>query len=239
MSANLLVDIGGTANFAPSIIGPSVLAASGGTLVGLPVDLLQCSTYCNVFVISPPCSGVIQVQVQVCDTTSGVFWSGGGFPVSGNFVDPTAGLAQLPTWFQSGTILYVNSGLYTVPGAGWIGSGQPASVGGYPTGTFPFGNAPVLNGQAGITTALYTSGGLSGSFPIFGSGGIAFAAFQRTARWARAIVTLASGVGGTGAASSGVLITPIVGFVSQLDTTGSGGGFSWLPGSGGGNVALV
>ena len=243
MSANLLVDLGNTTNFNPSSVG-ATLSASGGTLVGFPIDLINCDTYCNLFLIAPGVSGPIQVQVQCtpqgADNASGVLWSGGGFPVSGNFTDPTSGLAQLPTVFQSGANVYFNSGLYSLPGAGWGGSGQTGALpGGYPAGTFPFGLDPVYNAQGGCATALITSGGASGAIPVFASGGIGFAAFQRTGRWARTVVTLPAGVGGAGAGGSGSLLTVIAGFITQLDTTGSGGGFSWLPQSGGGNVALV
>src|SRR5215469_7331917 len=149
MSANLIVDLGNTTNFNPSAVG-SVLVSSGGTIVGFPVDLINCDTYCNLFFITQGCSGPITVQVQTTpqanDVVSGVFWSGGGFPVSGNFTDPTSGLPQFPTVFNSGGQVFFNSGLYTLPGAGWAGSGQlQATPGGYPAGTFPLGLDPVYN----------------------------------------------------------------------------------------------
>jgi hypothetical protein len=250
MSANLIVDVTNTANYEVSAFA-NTNNLSGATTIGQIVDLLNSDTYCNLFVVAPGVSGVIQVQVQCTnqlnDAGSGSFWSGGGFPVSGAFTDPTSGLPQLPTVFQSGGNVYFNSGVYQLPGGGFPptsgGNIQPL-VGGYPAGSVPFGLTPIYNAQGGAYPIPVLSGGgtggtsggvLSGFFPVFASGGIGFAAFQRTGRWARAnIITTAL------TAVSGTATTPIfAGFISQLDTTGSGGGFSWLPQSGGGNTASV
>jgi hypothetical protein len=61
--------------------------------------------------------------------------------------------------------------------------------------------------------------------PLFCSGGIQFAAFQRPHRYARLVY------------NSGVYLNPITaGFISNKKTTGSGAGFTYAPGSGSVNV---
>lgn len=217
MSANLIVDIGNTAQFNLSLY--SITGAQSGTQVGLPIDLQNADTFCNVTVAAGGvASGPLLFQVQTADGVSGVPWSGGGLPPSGNFTDPTSGLAQLPTWFSSGGILIVNSGFYPIPGGG---GGSGTQVAGYPMGTFPFGTTPVQNAQGGPAVA-------SGNIQEFASGGVAFAAFQRPNRFAR--INLLSG----GTSASGLPV--FAGFVSQLRTTGSGGGYSAQPLSGNVNV---
>jgi hypothetical protein len=78
-----------------------------------------------------------------------------------------------------------------------------------------------------FNSGVYASGALGGAVPpaadapLFCSGGVAFGAFQRTGRYARAI--LLSGQGGAGLA---------VNFISQLKTVGSGAGFTYSPTSG-------
>ena len=77
-----------------------------------------------------------------------------------------------------------------------------------------------------VNSGLWSSGNTPLSSPInnaplFCSGGVQFGAFNRLGRYARAI------------ALSGTFDAPLVaGFVSQLKTTGSGGGFAYSPGSG-------
>ena len=224
MSANTTVDIGATSLFVPSIttgltVASGAYASLSGTVVGQWVDMRNCDTLCNVFVTAGPCSGPIGIAVQTApgvydvplgnNSFSGNVFSGGA-PLSGNFTDPTSGLAQLPTWFSSGGILWLNSGLVTVPGQ--LGaSGQ--LVAGYAQGSLPFGPNPVYIGQNG--TAFVSSG----SIPEFASGGCAFAAFQRNYQYVRLLLL------------SGATTVPSLaaGLISQLMTTGSGGGYAQTP----------
>jgi hypothetical protein len=224
MSANLIVDIGGTGHFNPSLVAPN--GPLSGTVIGVPIDLGDANTFTNVWVAMAAASGPVQIQVQCSDSPSGYISWGGGIPPSGTFTDPTSGLAQFPTGFTSGGILTVNSGLFQIPGGGWGGSGQPNYIGGYPPGTYPYGTTPVNNAQGGAAFSP------SGSLPEFASGGIGFGAFQRTGQYAR--LNLLSTSGGPTSGNSVV----IAGFVAQKRTTGSGGGFTWLPQSGP-NVANV
>lgn len=81
-----------------------------------------------------------------------------------------------------------------------------------------------------VNSGLHSSGNFSLSSPVndapvFCSGGIQFAAFQRVGRYARLINVSGSYPGAITA-----------GFVSQKKTTGSGGGFTFNPGSGVVNV---
>lgn len=221
MGANVHVDLGNTGLFAPSIVtgapaNSGMSFGQSGATVGQWIDLNNSDTMCQVVVAVGPCSGPLAIAVQCADGISGNVFSGGA-PLSGNFTDPTSGLAQLPTWFNSGGVLYVNSGLYGVPG-GAGASGQ--QVGGYTQFSLPFGLNAIANSQGGAAQIL------SGSWPEFCSGGFAFAGFQRPQRYAR-LVWL-----------SGATSTPslVAGFYSQLDTTGSGGGFTFSPGSGTVNV---
>ena len=186
-SANLVVDLGGTCQAMTTIavgggglgvmsgqigvVSGLAMLASGG-IVGQSVDMLHSDTFCNLMVAGQliNTSGQLRIAVQTSDTD-----------VSGNYTDPTSGLAQFPTYFQSGGILWLNSG------------GQGSGV---------------LNvGASGYALQ---------------SGFIQFAAFQRPQRFARAV-----------ALSGDFYVGPLsVGFVSQLKTTSSGGGFSYSPGSG-------
>lgn len=105
MSASLLVDLGNTcqqsATIAPAV-GVGSTPASGA-IIGLPVDMLNADTYCNIQVAGGPGSGAFTVQVQTSPTA-----------LSGSFTDPTSGFPQgsLPTSFQSGGLFIVNSGLW-------------------------------------------------------------------------------------------------------------------------------
>lgn len=234
MSANLLVDVGNTCLFVPSISvvasasaiasgafntsGSLAVGVSGAASVGQWVDLSNSDTYCNVYVMCGPCSGPLQVAIQTAegpfDIPFGNAFSGnifsGGAPLSGSFTDPTSGLAQLPTWLNSGGVLLVNSGLSIVPGQ-MGASGQP--VGGYLQGSLPFGPNPIFHGQNG---AAFVG---SGAIPEFASGGIAFAAFQRNYQYARLVLL-------SGATQVNYLQA---GFLANFMTTGSGGGYSQQP----------
>ncbi len=217
MSANLVVDVGGTCQFNPSLVTPTGGTPQSGAITGLIIDLKDCDTLCNIWVVGGPASGPVGVQVQTAEPGSGTIISGGGFPPTGAFTDPTSGLAQLPNNISSGGILWVNSGLVSLPGGGGIVSG-PGSAG---VNVFPFGTHPMFNAQGG--------GGFqaSGNYTVFGSGGgIAFGFFQRPHRYAR--LNLLAG---------GTAMTPVVaGFLSNLKTTGSGGGFTMSPQTGTVNV---
>lgn len=217
MSANLHIDCQNTALFVPSVSAVSLSGAQG--VIGQWVDLRNSDTYCNVYFSVGACSGPLQFQVQcapgpwdiplTANAFSGNIFSGGA-PMSGSFTDPTSGLAQLPTTFTSGGLVTVNSGLYTLPGSANV-SGTNLTAGAA-TFTLPFGTNPIQVGQGGVGT-------LSGSYPVCGSGGIAFAAFQRPYQYARINLI------------SGATIPPFVqaGFFAQLMTTGSGAGFSQQP----------
>jgi hypothetical protein len=231
--AQQIVDLGSRAQFVPSIVGAS---PSSGTLVGFPVDMKDADSYCNVWVVTTSCSGPFQIQVQTTDTLSGLLVSGGGV-VSGAFTDPTSGLASVsvgttfPTWFQSGAILTINSGLWPTIGGGMAQSavsGFPLSggvtqayMGGFPQGTFPYGLTPTIQFMGGTAFVPNTPGisGVGAGIPRFNSGGMAVAGFQRVGQYARLLLL-----------SGGTSTTVIAGFLSQL--MGGGGGFSWSPGSG-------
>lgn len=181
MSANLVVDIGGSCQSLPSInagvVGNSGIAysASGG-LIGNSVDMLHSDTFCNLNVAGTPIftSGQLRIQVQTADSDT-----------SGSYTDPTSGAAQMPTYFSSGGILILNSGGV---GSGLLGGGTSGQ-----------------NMQSGFNV---------------------FAGFQRPQRFVRANMVSGDFYGGT----------LQVNFVAQNKTTGSGGGFSYQPGSGTINV---
>jgi hypothetical protein len=104
-SANLVVDIGGTCQFQPSLQSGNGISGQvcglSGVVVGLSVDLLHADTFCNIWVAGQPVlgSGNLVIGVQNSDTDT-----------SGNYTDPTSGLPQLPTYFASGGNLWINSG---------------------------------------------------------------------------------------------------------------------------------
>jgi hypothetical protein len=99
VSANLIVDIANGADYRASVM----IGSGASFTVGEIVDLLQCDTYCNVFVAGGvgAGSGLIETRIQTSDDT-----------VSGNFTDPTSGLAQLPVNVVSGGVIFANSGLW-------------------------------------------------------------------------------------------------------------------------------
>ncbi len=208
-SANLVIDVQNTCMYPPSLVG----TAGSGAVVGTVCDMLGADTYTNVWVVAGGgSSGILSILVQTASVTSGQLSSGsaGAIVGSGAFTDPTSGLAQLPTTFGSGTVLYLNSGLYSLPGGG--GASGAMSV-----NTFGAGTNPVFNGQVPAGGAF----SVSGSFPVFGSGGgMAWAAFQRPAdaRYCR-IIMLSGSYGGAVTA----------GFLGNKRTTGSGGGFTHSP----------
>lgn len=100
MSANLIVDIGNTCDYRPSL----VIGSGSNLIVGQIVDLLNAHINTNVFVAggTPGGSGVVEIRVQTADATT-----------SGSFTDPTSGMAQMPAGFASGGVLFANSGLFS------------------------------------------------------------------------------------------------------------------------------
>lgn len=182
MSASYLVDLGNTTGPQFAASAGSFFAASGANVSNI-VDMLSYNSFTNLAItgIWQYPSGELRVQVQTSDDT-----------VSGNFTDPTSGLTQMPTSFQSGGIIFLNSG----------------------------------GGNTTTAPSDFTGkGGIFGSF-VSGqcvySGFVAAAGFQRPGRYARSIVLSGGFVNLVGG----------IAFVSQLKTTGSGGGFSLAPGSG-------
>ena len=178
MSASLVVDLNATTIHFPSIIatgaGSGLAFPGSGSIIGQSVDLINANTFCNVYVGGQAVtnqSGQLRVAVQTAPAD-----------VSGQYTDPTSGLAVLPTWFSSGGILILNSGGVGLGTLGAQTSGQSI---------------------------------LSGFFEC--------AAFQRPQRYAR-LITISGDLGYAGPLQAG--------FISNLKLTGSGGGFSLLPGSG-------
>ncbi len=106
----------------------------------------------------------------------------------------------------SGTFTDPSSGLAGLPS--WMASG----------GTFFFNSGLAVSGASSLSAPVNNA-------PLFCSGGVQFGAFQRPHRYARLIWN--SGVFPNFAA---------VGFVSNKRTIGSGGGFTYSPGSGVVNV---
>ncbi len=176
MSANYVVDLGNTTVSLGSQIGGSLFPGSGAN-IGNICDMINANTFTNLVVgtISQFTSGQLRLLVQTSDTTN-----------SGDFTDPTSGLAAFPTVFTSGGMATLNSG------------------GGANGGTFGLG--------------------VSGQFVQ--SGVIVFAGFQRPHRYVRSLA-LSGDIGRWDSS---------VGFVAQLKTTGSGGGYTPSPTSGPVNV---
>lgn len=160
MSANLIVDLGGSVALIPSVVPANGVGSSpaSGIIVGAPVDLLYANTYCNMLVnIGPNLSGGFKVLVQTSDATT-----------SGSFTDPTSGLAQLPTSFSSG-------GVFAISGIGSPASGLMVSAAfqrpqRYARAVVMSGdqaNAPV---SVGFISQLKTTGSGGGFSPQPGSG---------------------------------------------------------------------
>lgn len=176
MSASTTVDLGNTCQILPSITGAGpgsgIVYAASGAIIGQSIDRLNSDTFCNLLVQGQAVfgSGLLRVAVQSANAD-----------VSGQYTDPTSGLAALPTAFSSGGILWINSG----------------ALGGGVLGALTSGQAV----QSGFSAA---------------------AGFQAPGRYVRANVL-----------SGDFYAGPLnVSFVSQLHTTGSGGGFSMSPSSG-------
>lgn len=154
-----------------------MVAVASGAYVGIGVDLINADTYCNLWAAGFTHSGQLRLQVQTSDTDT-----------SGNYTDPTSGAPVFPGAFQSGTILWLNSG--------GVGSG----------------------GLLGV----FTSG------QSIESGFAVAQGFSRPYRYARLIALNEGSTQFAGPLTAG--------FISNLRTTGSGGGTSLLPSSGAVNV---
>ncbi len=139
-SASLTVDLATTDHRVSVAVGSGI-----NLVVGEIIDLLHSNTYCNVFAAGGAGSGAIALRVQTSDTTN-----------SGDFTDPTSGLADLPQGISSGGIFYANSGL-------WASGSQSLSA--------PVNNAPLFC-SGGFQTAQFICNGryarlinVSGVFP--------------------------------------------------------------------------
>lgn len=101
MSANLAVDLGATTDYRVSVS----VGSGSNLIIGAPIDLLYADTYCNLFVAGNGVaggSGAIDAWIQTAPTTA-----------SGDFTDPTSGLAAFPSFISSGGRFICNSGLWT------------------------------------------------------------------------------------------------------------------------------
>ncbi len=105
MSAALTVDLGNTCQLfntiSPTLAASGVAYAASGAIIGFSCDGINADTFTNVLVAGQASftSGQLRIQVQSADADT-----------SGLYTDPTSGLAQLPTNFQSGGIIWFNSG---------------------------------------------------------------------------------------------------------------------------------
>ena len=131
------------------------------------------------------------------------------------------------------TNLYVAGGPTSGPLAVLVQTSDATTSGSFtdPTSGLPqFPTAFSSGGLFWVNSGLYSSGidpwsSIVNNAPLFCSGGVQFAAFQRVGRYVRAI------------ALSGAFDQPMTaGFISQRKTTGSGGGFTYSPSSGSVNV---
>lgn len=77
-----------------------LVAPGSGAFVGNGVFLGNDNSFCNLFATGQSFSGRLRLAVQCADAD-----------VSGQYTDPTSGMSALPTAFQSGGILWLNSGL--------------------------------------------------------------------------------------------------------------------------------
>lgn len=172
MSASLVIDLGNTAQMSVSIglggAGSGLIYPASGAVIGQSISLRNADTFCNLFAAGNAVftSGQLRLQVQCSDTDT-----------SGNFTDPTSGLPStaFPTSFQSGGILWLNSGGTGGSSGGLFGgfvSGQAiqsgwAVAGGFQR-PFEFARVNVLSGDfyAGTLVAGFIS-----QYRTTGSGG--------------------------------------------------------------------
>lgn len=204
MSAFLAGDLGGGVVSYPSLQalsgfgnpGSGSLDFAGASTFGQGVDLNNADTFCNLQIVgcaTTNLSGQVRIGVQCADSD-----------VSGQYTDPTSGLAQLPTYFASGGLIWLNSG-------GILG------------GTIPGAISQGAGGFGAPAGAVFANSGSPNSGFAMNSGFSVFAGFQRTGRYARAFVV---------SGDLGYVGPLYAGFVSQLRTTGSGGGMTFSPSSG-------
>ena len=102
MSASYLVDLGHTTQADLSIASSQLSGVwpGSGAIVGTFIDMLHANSFTNLVVNTNfSNSGQVRILVQTSDTTA-----------SGNFTDPTSGLAAFPTDFVSGGLFVINSG---------------------------------------------------------------------------------------------------------------------------------
>lgn len=158
-----------------------------------------------------------------CDYRASVTVSSGSNLIVGQIVDLTnantycnvfcaGGIGSGEIVLRIQTSDAVTSGTFTDPTSGIALLDLPPSI--------------TSGGQIHVNSGLWASGNSSltspvNSAPLFCSGGIQFAAFQRPHQYARLILV------------SGPFLNSITaGFVSNKRQTGSGGGFTYSPGSG-------
>lgn len=160
MSANLVVDLANTVD-APT----SLRVISGdSTVIGAVCDMLFANTYTNVWVTGLG-SGPLPILIQTSDTTA-----------SGDFTDPTSGVAQMPVNIVSGGIFWANSGLYgsgaSSPAAP-IDSAPVFCSGGIQFGAFQrpgrYARLICTSGNASLTSVPFNAG-FAGQKKTTGSG---------------------------------------------------------------------
>lgn len=122
-----VVDIGNTCfsdvSYSSFGAGSGIACPRSGALVGDGCDMLNANNYCNLNVVGTLIvgSGDLRIAVQTAPAD-----------VSGQYTDPTSGLAAFPGAFLSGGILILNSGITGVSGCGFFGpfvSGQALNSG--------------------------------------------------------------------------------------------------------------
>lgn len=124
MSANLVVDLGGTCDIYTTlgIAGPGsgLTYAASGAIIGLSANMINDNTATQVVYAGNAIfgSGQLRLQIQVSDSD-----------VSGTYTDPTSGLAAFPSNVQSGGLIWLNSGQLGGGVAGAFVSGQSIQSG--------------------------------------------------------------------------------------------------------------
>ena len=126
--------------------------------------MVNADSYCNMVVQGTLSSGdgPLRIAVQTSDTD-----------VSGSYTDPTSGMANLPTVFQSGGVMWINSG--TDGGVfGPVVSGQNSYSGFVAAGAFirngVFARAVILSGGA-VGTVFHGTVAFISQLRETGSGG--------------------------------------------------------------------
>lgn len=155
MSVNYVVDLAPTTHYESSIDFANGVASSpaSGVIIGNIVDLIHANSYCNVYVVGGPNSGLLRVAIQTSDATT-----------SGSFTDPTSGLPQFPSYVSSGGLLLVNSGTWTsgTHPAGSVDGQPPFCSGGIAFGAFlRQGRYARLIALSGVFTAPVGAGFVS------------------------------------------------------------------------------